>query len=88
MTITEMDPPNRLSFVWPAYYGDGVDRDAADDPHLTATFTLEAVGNDTRLTLVESGFSKLPPDYAPVAYRMNSGGWDEQINNVVEHVTK
>ena len=86
MTITEMDPPKRLSFKWPAYYGDDVDRDAAQDPHLTATFALESITDGTRLTLTETGFSQLPPDYAPMAIRLNEQGWDEQMQNIRAHV--
>ena len=86
MTITEMVPLDRISFTWPAFYGDDIERDAAQDPHLTATFSLEAIGNETRLTLTETGFEQLPPDYAPIAYRMNTGGWDEQMQNISAHV--
>lgn len=88
MTITEMVPLDRISFTWPAYYGDDIERDAAKDPYLTATFALESLSEDeTRLTLTETGFDQLPPDYAPIAYRMNSGGWDEQMQNINTYVT-
>lgn len=87
MEIIELIPPKRLSFLWPAYYGDDVVRDANNDPWLKATFTLETVHTMTRLSLTESGFSQLPPDYAPIAIRMNEGGWDEQMKNIERYVS-
>jgi len=88
MTITELVPLKKVTFTWPAYYGDSVERDAAQDPHLTATFAVEALGpHETRLTLTETGFARLPADYAPIAYRLNTGGWDEQMNNVSNYVS-
>lgn len=87
MTIVEMEPNKLISFTWPAYYGDDVDRDANQDHHLKANFLLERCEGGTQLTLKETGFSKLPPDYAPTAFRMNEDGWDEQMNNIMSHVT-
>jgi len=87
MQIVERLPPNQLSFLWPAYYGEDVERDANEDPWLQATFKLEEVISGTRLTLTESGFSQLHPDYAAHAIRMNEGGWDEQMKNIKRHVS-
>ena len=88
MTTTEMIPERRLSFTWPAYYGEDSDRDASLDPYLSVTFELAAEKDGTRLTLVESGFSALPADYAPTAFRMNEQGWDEQMENIASHVSR
>jgi len=84
----EMEPMNRFSILWPAYYGDNVDRDAREDPWLTVTFLLEAQGDKTRVVLRETGFAQLPPDYAPLAFRMNESGWDEQMNNIETYLAK
>jgi hypothetical protein len=51
------------------------------------TFTLKgAPGNATLLTVVESGFDKVPPHRRLDAFRMNSSGWTEQMKNIVRHV--
>jgi len=86
--IIEMEPMNRFSILWPAYYSDTVDRDARTDPWLTVTYILEAQHSKTRLILRETGFAQLPPDYAPIALRMNESGWDEQMNNIEAHLAQ
>ena len=86
--IIEMEPMSRFSILWPAYYGDNVDRDAREDPWLTVTYLLEAQGDKTRLILRETGFAQLPPDYAPIALRMNESGWDEQMINIESYLAK
>ena len=45
-----------------------------------------APGGGTRLTVVESGFDQVPPHRRLEAFRMNSGGWDGQMENIVCHV--
>jgi hypothetical protein len=51
------------------------------------TFTLtDAPANATLLTVVESGFDKVPPERRLEAFRMNSGGWSAQMNNITRHV--
>ena len=59
---------------------------AAEEPTLV-TFTLEdAPARGTRLTVVESGFDKVPPRRRLEAFRLNSGGWDVQVGNIARHV--
>jgi len=38
------------------------------------------------LSYVESGFEKIPLSRRSEVYRMNSGGWDEQMKNIEKHV--
>jgi hypothetical protein len=40
----------------------------------------------TLLTVTESGFQKLPPERRAEAFRMNEGGWAEQLQNIERHV--
>ena len=57
-----------------------------EEPTLV-TFTLtDAPGNATLLTLVESGFDKVPPERRQEALRMNSRGWSAQMDNIARHV--
>jgi uncharacterized protein YndB with AHSA1/START domain len=87
MTITAMEPGRRLVWEWDAYYGEDGPAPGPDDV-LTVEFTLAPEGSGTRLTIVERGFSSLPADYAPTAFRLNSGGWDEQAKNIKAHVER
>lgn len=50
------------------------------------TFTLKDAGDDTLLTVVESGFDKVPPERRLEAFRMNSNGLEGQMDNLQRHV--
>jgi uncharacterized protein YndB with AHSA1/START domain len=51
------------------------------------TFTLEETPDGTRLTVVESGFDRIPLARRAEAFRMNEGGWTEQLQNIARHVS-
>jgi uncharacterized protein YndB with AHSA1/START domain len=86
MQIERMDPERLFSYRWHPYAIEpGVDYSA--EPTTLVEFRLEAVGEGTRLTIVESGFDRLPQHRRAEAFRMNEGGWSQQIENVERHVT-
>lgn len=86
VTIERIEPPNLLSFRWHPYAIDPKMDYSKEEPTLV-TFTLkDAPGNATMLTVVESGFDKVPPSRRLEAFRMNSSGWSAQMENVVRHV--
>jgi uncharacterized protein YndB with AHSA1/START domain len=86
VVVERIEPPQLLSYRWHPYPMDPkVDYDQ-EEPTLV-TFTLEEVpGGGTLLTVVESGFDKVPPHRRMEAFRMNSAGWDGQMRNIVRHV--
>jgi hypothetical protein len=49
-------------------------------------FLLAPNGAGTRLTVVESGFDKVPAHRREEAFRMNDGGWTQQVQNIKAHV--
>jgi hypothetical protein len=49
---------------------------------------LEKIANGTLLVVTESGFDKIPSDRRPEAFRMNDGGWTEQMKNIENYVTQ
>ena len=49
-------------------------------------FRLEDAAGGTRLTIVESGFDRLPAHRRDEAFRMNASGWQAQLENVRKHV--
>lgn len=86
--IDRMQSPSLLSFRWHPYAVDPAHDYSTEEPTLV-TFTLEdAPGGATRLTVVESGFDKVPPERRLEAFRMNSGGWSAQMENIVRHVAR
>ena len=81
-----IEPQNLFSFRWHPYPIDPSIDYTKEQPTLV-TFTLkDAPDNCTLLTVVESGFDNIPPDRRLEAFRMNSRGWDYQIENVVRYV--
>ena len=90
MVIERMEPERLFSYRWHPYAVEpGVDY-SKEVPTLVV-FTLEEVpGGErggTRLTVVESGFDKVPLARRALAYRMNSGGWDHQVEAISRYVT-
>src|SRR5215469_8458174 len=82
VTIDRVEPPNLLSYRWHPYaVAPNVDY-SKEEPTLV-TFTLsDAPGNATRLTVVESGFDRVPPERRLEAFRMNGQGWSIQMDNI------
>lgn len=60
--------------------------DYAREPTTLVEFRLEDAPEGTRLTVTESGFDRLPAGRRAEAFRMNAGGWAEQMENVARHV--
>jgi hypothetical protein len=50
------------------------------------TFELEEVEGGTLLRVIESGFERIPAQRRAEAFRMNSGGWEQQMKNIQRHV--
>jgi uncharacterized protein YndB with AHSA1/START domain len=85
VAVQRVQPPRLLSFRWHPYAVDASEDYSKEEPTLV-TFSLQEEGAGTRLTVVESGFDKLPPQRRMEAFRMNSQGWDGQMDNIVRHV--
>lgn len=88
IVVQRMEPERLLSWHWHPYAVEsGVDY-GGETPTLV-TFTLEdAPGGGTLLKVVESGFDQVPVQRRALAFRMNSGGWDAQMENVRRHVAQ
>ena len=84
--VQKMEPEKLFSYTWHPAAIDSK-KDYSQEPSTLVEFRLEAVPGGTLLTLVESGFDKLPASRRDEAYRMNEGGWAEQVKNIQKHVT-
>lgn len=82
--VQKMETNKLFSFTWPpgAEPGD----DESTDNWTLVEFHLEETAEGTRLTLVESGFDRVPENRRAVAFRENSGGWDIQTQNIKNYV--
>jgi uncharacterized protein YndB with AHSA1/START domain len=85
--IERMEPERFLSWRWHPYAVDP-SVDYSKEPTTLVEFELKEVEGGTLLTVVESGFDKIPPSRRLEAFRMDSSGWDEQLRNIEKHVSR
>jgi uncharacterized protein YndB with AHSA1/START domain len=84
--IQKIEPERLFSFTWHPY---GIDEkvDYSKEEPTLVEFRLEPTSKGTLLTLTESGFDKVPANRRPEAFRMNDGGWTQQMKNIEKHVS-
>jgi uncharacterized protein YndB with AHSA1/START domain len=86
-TVAQMEPGRLFSFRWHPYAVDPkVDYSA--EPATLVEFGLEDVAGGTELTMVESGFDRIPAARRAEARRMNDQGWTQQVKNIEAHVAR
>lgn len=85
VTVERVEPERLLSFRWHPYAVDPK-VDYSTEPTTLVQFELEESGEGTLLRLVESGFDRIPAHRRAEAFRMNGGGWDQQMKNIDAYV--
>jgi len=80
-----IEPETRFAYRWHPYAID-MNKDYSSEPMTLVEFLLEPQDGGTLVTVVESGFDRLPPERIDEAFRMNERGWEEQLRNVQAHV--
>ena|SRR5436190_8481941 len=85
VTVEKLEPESFFSWRWhPAALDPKVDY--AKEPTTLVEFRLADAPGGTRLTVVESGFDRIPAARRDEAFRLNSGGWAAQAENIRRHV--
>jgi uncharacterized protein YndB with AHSA1/START domain len=83
--IERMVPEQLLSWRWhPAAIDSSIDY--SGEPTTLVVFELVEGEGGTLLTVVESGFDKIPQARRATALRMNTSGWEEQMINIEKHI--
>ena len=85
MKVESMETETLFSYQWHPYPMDRK-KDYTKEPMTLVEFRLEGVDGGTLLTVVESGFDKLPADRRDEAFRMNDSGWTHQLVSIERHV--
>ena len=85
MVVERIEQERFFSYRW--HPGDPT-IDYSAEPMTLVEFTLEDAGAHTRLTIVESGFDKIPLARRAEAFRLNEGGWAEQVESIQRYVEK
>ena len=85
VVVERVEPEHHLSWRWhPAAVDVSVDYSV--EPTTLVVFELTEVDSGTLLRVVESGFDQIPAARRDEAFRMNSGGWEQQLVNIEKHV--
>jgi hypothetical protein len=82
-----MEPERLFSFTWHPYAIDPA-IDYSQEPTTLVEFRLEPKDGGTILVLTESGFDVIPKERRMEAFRMNEGGWTQQMTNIARHVER
>ena len=85
MLIERMEPERLFSYRWHPYAVDPK-VDYSTEPMTLVEFRLDEAQGETRLTIIESGFDRLPASRRAEAFRMNEGGWTGQIKKIERYV--
>jgi uncharacterized protein YndB with AHSA1/START domain len=83
--VQKMEPERLFSFTWHPYAIDP-DVDYSGETPTLVEFRLEKTADGTSLTVTESGFDNIPDIRRLEAFRMNDGGWTEQMKNIEKYV--
>lgn len=85
--VQKMETERLFSLTWHPYAIDP-NVDYSKEPSTLVEFRLEKIPRGTLLVLTESAFDKIPSDRRLEAFRMNDGGWTEQMKNIEAYVTR
>jgi uncharacterized protein YndB with AHSA1/START domain len=84
--IERMEPERYFAYRWHPYPSDPA-ADYSDEPTTLVEFTLEDADGGTSVTIVESGFDRIPLARRAEAFRVHEQGWAEEMENLVRHVS-
>jgi len=87
VVVQKMEPERLFSFTWHPYCVDPKIDYSKETPTLVE-FRLKKTASGTLLLLTESGFDKIPSERRLEAFRMNDGGWTEQMKNIEGYVAQ
>ena len=86
-TVERIEPQEYFSFRW-IPYGVDADCDPETEPTTLVEFRLAQAAHETLLTIVESGFERVPVHRRERAFRMNEGGWSAQAQTIQNYIEK
>lgn len=85
IVVKSIQPETYFSYTWHPYAVDPKADYSRETPTLVE-FRLKTTTAGTLLTVTESGFDKIPSVRRDEAFRMNSGGWEQQVKNIQSYV--
>ena len=81
MRVERVEEPSVFGYTWQ------INGLPDEDPRRTyVEFTLEAVGDGTRLTVVETGFAQLPDEVYQTEYDEHVKGWVSELGELASYL--
>lgn len=85
LLIERIQPERFFSYRWHPYAIDPK-TDYSSEPTTLVEFRLDEADGGTLLTIIESGFDRIPLSRRAEAFRADEGGWTGQIKNIARYV--
>ena len=87
ITIEQMEPERLFSFRWhPGAVDPGIDYSL--EPTTLVEFTLQEAGGGVLLTVIETGFDRIPLSRRAKAFASNEDGWSMAVTLIEEYVIR
>jgi uncharacterized protein YndB with AHSA1/START domain len=86
LVVDRIEPMRRFSFHWHPFAVES-DFDYSKEPMTLVVFELEEAAGGTKLTIIESGFDRLPAARRAKAFTMNEQGWAAQAKLVEKYLS-
>jgi uncharacterized protein YndB with AHSA1/START domain len=87
VVIQSIQPTSYFSYTWHPYAVDPK-VDYSQETSTLVEFRLTGISKGTLLVVTESGFDQLPPERYADAFRMNTRGWEQQLESIAAYVSK
>jgi uncharacterized protein YndB with AHSA1/START domain len=82
----QLRPQDYFAYRWHPYCVDPAVDYSQETPTLVEFTLADAAGGGILLTVTESGFGQVPAYRRDEAFRMNSRGWEGQLQNIRKYV--
>lgn len=86
LLVERIEPERYFSYRWHPYPIDP-EVDYSSEPTTLVEFVLDEAEGGTTVTIIESGFDRIPLSRRDEAFRMNERGWEGQSGNLARHVS-
>jgi uncharacterized protein YndB with AHSA1/START domain len=86
VVVERIDPERYFAYRWHPHAVDPK-VDYSSEPMTLVEFRLEETAEGTLLSIVESGFDRVPLARRAEAFRMNEGGWESQMRRIERYVS-
>ncbi len=87
VVVQTIEPTSYFSYTWHPYALNPKVDYSQETPTLVE-FRLQEKATGTLLVVIESGFENLPKERYADAFRMNTRGWEQQLDSIQSYVRK